>query len=122
MHVERRPTSAWRSPSSTRLWSRRRSTSTRRSTSISAPGRARLDWGERPNGHRYWTPGPVEERECVYTLNEGDTLRISPPGVAGQHRLRVEFAVDAERYLCATVHDLKLKRDIRENARLVKLR
>ncbi|MCX6359715.1 MAG: Hsp70 family protein [Armatimonadetes bacterium] len=89
---------------------------------VGLAGRMRLDWKERQNGHRYWTPGPVEEKECVYTLNEGDTLRISPPGVAGQHRLRVEFAVDAERYLCATIHDLKLKRDIRENARLVKLR
>jgi hypothetical protein len=89
---------------------------------VGLAGRMRIDWVERPNGHRYWTPGPVEEKECVYTLNEGDTLRISPPGVAGQHRLRVEFSVDAERYLCATVHDLKLKRDIRENARLVKLR
>ncbi len=89
---------------------------------VGLAGRARIDWKERAGGHRYWTPTAVEERECVFPLNEGDVIRITPPGRAGQTRLRVEFMVDEDRYLCATVHDLLTKRDIRTNERVVRMR
>lgn len=89
---------------------------------VGLAGRKQAHWQERAGGHRYWTPTAIEERECVYVLNEGDAIPIRPPGVAGQTRLRVDFTVDEDRYLCATVHDLRLKRDLRTNERVVRMR
>lgn len=89
---------------------------------VGLAGRRRVNWQERASGHRYWTPTAIEERECVYVLNEGDAIPIRPPGVAGRTRLRVDFTVDDDRYLCATVHDLQLKRDLRTAERVVRMR
>jgi hypothetical protein len=55
-------------------------------------------------------------------LNEGDAIRLYPPGSGSQARLRVDFTIDGERWLCATVHDLLRDRDIRTNERVIRLR
>jgi len=85
-------------------------------------GRLSLSWRRRGNGNDYWLPEGDEESECVYTLNEGDALRLSPPGQGSQARLRIDFTIDENRFLCATIHDLFRDRDIRQNERVVKLR
>ena len=55
-------------------------------------------------------------------LNEGDQIRFAPPGTGPQARLRIDFTIDDERYLCATIHDLERDRDIRVNDRVYRLR
>ena len=85
-------------------------------------GRLSLGWKRRANGNDYWLPEGNEESECVVTLNEGDSLRLNPPGQGSQARLRIDFTIDDGRYLCATIHDIARDRDIRVNERVVKLR
>ena len=85
-------------------------------------GRVSLPWSKRPNGNEYWLPTGQEEGECVITLNEGDALRLAPPGSGAQARLRIDFTIDVNRYLCATIHDLQRQRDLRTEERVVKLR
>lgn len=85
-------------------------------------GRVSLPWNRRINGNEYWLPTGQEEGECVITLNEGDALRLAPPGSGTQARLRIDFTIDANRYLCATIHDLQRQRDLRNEERVVKLR
>lgn len=85
-------------------------------------GRVSLDWRRRANGNDYWLPKDNEETECVVTLNEGDALRLGPPGVDSRARLRVDFTVDDQRWLCATIHDLLRDRDIRQAERVTRLR
>jgi molecular chaperone DnaK (HSP70) len=87
-------------------------------------GRHAIPWKRRGNGNDYWTPDPntTEESECVVVLNEGDQLRLTPPGQDSRARLRVDFAIDSERFLCATIHDLLRDRDIVTMARIHRLR
>ena len=85
-------------------------------------GRVSLPWKKRLNGNEYWLPNGAEESECVITLNEGDALRLAPPGSGTQARLRIDFTIDANRYLCATIHDLLKQRDLRTEERVVLLR
>ncbi|HLV81072.1 MAG TPA: Hsp70 family protein [Chthonomonadaceae bacterium] len=85
-------------------------------------GRVSLPWTRRINGNEYWTPEGMEENECVVTLNEGDMYRLAPPGSGTQARLRIDFSIDINRYLCATVHDLQRQRDLRTDERVVQLR
>ncbi len=85
-------------------------------------GRLSLSWKRRSNGNDYWLPEGNEEDECVVTLNEGDALKLSPPGMGPQARLRIDFTIDDQRYLCATIHDIVRERDIRTNERVVRLR
>ena len=85
-------------------------------------GRLSLGWKRRANGNDYWLPEGSEESECVVTLNEGDSLRLSPPGLGAQARLRIDFNIDDQRYLCATIHDLHRDKDIRTAERVIKLR
>lgn len=85
-------------------------------------GRTALNWSRRMNGNEYWVPSDAEESECVIALNEGDTLKMARPGQGQQARLRIDFAIDSNRYLCATIHDLLLQRDLRTEERVVKLR
>ena len=85
-------------------------------------GRVSLPWSKRINGNEYWLPEGAEENECVVVLNEGDTFRLAPPGSGTQARLRIDFTIDANRYLCATVHDLQRQRDLRTEERVVQLR
>lgn len=87
-------------------------------------GRHSIPWKRRGNGNDYWTPDPntTEESECVVVLNEGDQLRLTPPGQDSRARLRVDFAIDSERFLCATIHDLLRDRDIVTMARIHRLR
>ena len=85
-------------------------------------GRVSLPWNKRINGNEYWLPNGAEEGECVITLNEGDALRLAPPGSGTQARLRIDFTIDVNRYLCATIHDLQRQRDLRTDERVVRLR
>ena len=85
-------------------------------------GRLSLPWNKRMNGNEYWLPSGAEEGECVVTLNEGDALRLAPPGSGAQARLRIDFTIDADRFLCATIHDLLKQRDLKTEDRVVMLR
>ncbi|HLK56540.1 MAG TPA: Hsp70 family protein [Chthonomonadaceae bacterium] len=85
-------------------------------------GRMSLPWNKRINGNEYWIPSGSEEGECVITLNEGDALRLAPPGSGTQARLRIDFTIDSNRFLVATIHDLLRQRDLRTEDRVVKLR
>ncbi len=89
---------------------------------VGLAGRLALEWRQSRNGHYYWQPKGSEEAECVMALNEGDAIRLFPPGAGSQARLRVDFTIDGERWLCATVHDLLRNRDIRTNERVIRLR
>lgn len=89
---------------------------------VGLAGRLALDWKQSRNGHYYWQPKGTEEAECVMALNEGDAIRLYPPGAGSQARLRVDFTIDSDRWLCATVHDLLRNRDIRTNDRVIRLR
>ncbi len=86
-------------------------------------GRYSIGWKRRGNGNDYWLPSDEEESECVVTLNEGDQLRLAPPGDDSKKaRLRIDFTIDDSRFLCATIHDLQRERDIRTTERVLKLR
>jgi molecular chaperone DnaK (HSP70) len=85
-------------------------------------GRLSLGWKRRGNGNDYWLPNDDEEAECVVTLNEGDQLRLAPPGEGPKARLRIDFTIDDNRFLCATIYDLLRERFIRTEERVAKLR
>jgi hypothetical protein len=86
-------------------------------------GRLSIGWKRRGNGNDYWLPTDEEETECVVTLNEGDNIKLAPPGDdTKKARLRIDFTVDDERFLCATIHDLLRERDIRAEERVFRLR
>ncbi|HEV2473355.1 MAG TPA: Hsp70 family protein, partial [Chthonomonadales bacterium] len=85
-------------------------------------GRVSLPWNRRMNGNEYWIPVGSEENECVSTLNEGDVLKLGVPGTGAQVRLRIDFTIDENRYLCATIHDLLRQKDMRVDERVVRLR
>ncbi len=89
---------------------------------VGLAGRLSLKWARRSNGNDYWMPEGTEEQECVVVLNEGDQIRLAPPGSGPQARLRIDFTIDDTRYLCATIHDLERDRDIRVNDRVYRLR
>lgn len=89
---------------------------------VGLAGRVSLPWKRQPNGHYYWQPEGSEEAECVVVLNEGDAIRLYPPGAGDRARLRVDFTIDQDRWLCATVRDLLRDRDIRTNDRVIRLR
>lgn len=84
-------------------------------------GRA-VEWESRPNGQRYFHPATEGERAFCPCLNESDpAIPLSPPGSGTAPRLRVSWMVDADRWLCATVHDLERKRDLRVREPVVRL-
>lgn len=85
-------------------------------------GRMSIPWTRRNNGNEYWLPSESEENECVIALNEGDALKLVPPGGGTQARLRIDFTIDQDRFLIATIHDLLKQRDLRTEDRVLKLR
>ena len=85
-------------------------------------GRMTIPWSRRMNGNEYWLPSESEESECVIALNEGDALKLVPPGASTQARLRIDFTIDQDRFLIATIHDLLKQRDLRTEDRVMKLR
>lgn len=79
-------------------------------------------WEPRANGNRYFRPSTEGERAFCPCLNEADpALRLDPPGRGTAPRLRVSFMVDADRWLCATVHDLQRKADLQVRKPVVRL-
>lgn len=89
---------------------------------VGLAGRLALKWDRQTNGQFYWQPEGTEEQDCVMVLNEGDAVRLNPPGSGDKARLRVDFTIDNERWLCATVHDLLRGKDLRSNDRVSRLR
>ncbi len=85
-------------------------------------GRMTIPWNRRMNGNDYWLPSEAEESECVVALNEGDALKLAPPGTGTQARLRIDFTIAEDRYLTATIHDLLKQRDLRTEERVLRLR
>ena len=85
-------------------------------------GRLSLNWSRRMNGNEYWLPTGAEEAECVIALNEGDSLKLAPPGAGTQARLRIDFTIDTDRFLVANIHDLLKQKDIKTDERVVMLR
>jgi molecular chaperone DnaK (HSP70) len=89
---------------------------------VGLAGRHALAWNRRANGNYYWLPQGSEENDCVAVLNEGHQIRLTPPGEGSQARLRVEFSIDENRFLRATIHDMKRDKDIYTNEIVQKLR
>ena len=89
---------------------------------VGLAGRLSLNWKRRANGNDYWLPTDDEENECVHALNEGDVIRLNPAGQeGGRARLRIEFTIDEDRYLVASMYDLLRDREFRSE-RVQKLR
>ncbi len=82
-----------------------------------------VEWSERPNGSRYFVPRTAGERAFCLCLNEADpALPLNPAGKGASPRLRVTYAVDENRWLCVTVHDLQRKTDLKVRHPVVRLR
>ena len=82
-----------------------------------------VKWEDRPNETRYFTPRTEGERSFCICLNEAEpALPLNPPGRGTSPRLRVTYSVDANRWLCVTVHDLQRKTDLRVEHPVVRLR
>jgi len=82
-----------------------------------------VEWATRPNGTDYFVPKTEGEHAFCLCLNEGDeALPLTPPGRGQSPRLRVTYSVNAERWLCVTVHDLLRKVDLKVQEPVVRLR
>lgn len=82
----------------------------------------RVEWAERSNGNHYFLPDTEAQRAFCPCLNEADpALELDPPGRGTGPRLRVSFMIDADRWLCATVHDLEKKVDLQVRRPVVRL-
>ncbi len=83
----------------------------------------RVDWEDRVNGTQFFVPDTPGARAFCVCLNEADpALPLNPPGRGTAPRLRVTYAVDENRWLCVTVHDLQRKVDLHVRHPVVKLR
>ncbi|MDQ2687752.1 MAG: Hsp70 family protein [Armatimonadota bacterium] len=86
-------------------------------------GQAPAVWQSRPNGKRYWAPQSTDEQAQVVEVNPADApLRLRPVGRGTSPRLRVTYALNADRWLCVTVEDLVSSLPLRVNAPVVRLR
>lgn len=80
-------------------------------------------WEGRSNGRAYWKPANESERERVVCLNEADPeIPLKPQGRVNQPRLRVTFRVDESRRVRATIHDLELRKNLKEDVELAEVR
>ncbi|MEP0766018.1 MAG: Hsp70 family protein [Fimbriimonadia bacterium] len=84
-------------------------------------GRRSVPWRPRAQAH-YWNPQSDAEQEAIVALNPGDVIRMPSPGRGPEARLRIEFSIDEQRHLVATIYDLHRKTYLRENERVVQLR
>lgn len=83
----------------------------------------RVAWEERANGNLYFAPRTEGERAFCPCLNEADSaFPLAPPGRGSAPRLRVSYMVDADRWLCATVHDLERRADLQVRRPVARLR
>ncbi len=82
-----------------------------------------VEWQARPNGTQYFIPKTEGEHAFCICLNEGDeALPLNPPGRGTSPRLRITYSVNADRWLCVTVHDLQRKVDLKVKEPVVRLR
>lgn len=82
-----------------------------------------VNWDSRSNGGLYFAPRTEGERAFCLCLNEADpALPLNPPGHGTAPRLRVTYSVNANRWLCISVHDLQRKTDLRVGHPVVRLR
>jgi molecular chaperone DnaK (HSP70) len=84
-------------------------------------GRRSVPWRARAQA-RYWTPGSEQEHEAVVCLNAGDVIRLASPGTGNEARLRIDFWLDEQRHLVASIYDLVRKSILRDKERVVQLR
>jgi hypothetical protein len=68
-------------------------------------GHAPVAWSEEPGGRRVWRPTSSTEHGRALVINEGETRLELPPTRRSPRRVRVEYRVDADRYLRWTVRD-----------------
>jgi molecular chaperone DnaK (HSP70) len=86
-------------------------------------GQEPVSWRAGPNGNSYWTPRTEQERGTAVALNPTDApLPLRPAGQGASPRLRVTYAVDADRWLCVTIEDLVRKQRLRANEPVARLR
>lgn len=80
-------------------------------------------WETQSSGTNYFVPTTEGDHAFCICLNEGDeALPLSPAGSGSSPRLRVTCGVNAERWLCVTVHDLLRKVDLKVKEAVVRLR
>jgi molecular chaperone DnaK (HSP70) len=84
-------------------------------------GRRSVPWQMRAQAH-YWNPGSEQEQEAVVCLNAGDVIRLASPGTGSEARLRIDFWIDDQRHLVASMYDLQRKSLLRDHERVVQLR
>ncbi len=84
-------------------------------------GRRSVPWRARAQAN-YWNPDTEHEQEAIVCLNAGDVIRMASPGTGNEARLRIEFWLDEQRHLVASIYDLSRKSYMREKERVVQLR
>jgi hypothetical protein len=86
-------------------------------------GQAPVAWAPGLNGQPYWAPETPAQRALIVELNPGDRpLALRPHGKGTSPRLRVTYAINADRWLCVTVEDLVRKQTLRVQEPVVRLR
>jgi molecular chaperone DnaK (HSP70) len=86
-------------------------------------GQVPVSWQPRLNGSRYWTPQTEPERHLARELNPaGAPMPLRPAGSGTSPRLRVTYAINADRWLCTTVEDLLRREPLRINEPVARLR
>lgn len=86
-------------------------------------GQAPVRWERRANGNQYWGAQNADERSLVVELNPADAaLPLRPAGAGTSPRLRVTYAINADRWLTMTVEDLVAKRTLRDQEAVIRLR
>ena len=86
-------------------------------------GQEPVRWDEAVNGQRYWTPVSEKDKSLAVTLNPGDErIALRPTGVGTSPRLRVNYRINADRWLCTTVEDLVRKQTLIDDQPVVRLR
>lgn len=82
-----------------------------------------VNWRGQADGSKRFAPGNGEDEAFCICLNEQSApLPLRPAGRGTAPRLRVTYSVDAERWLCVTVHDLLQKTDLKVHQPVVRLR
>lgn len=84
-------------------------------------GRRSVPWRPRAQA-LYWTPQSEGEQEAIVCLNAGDVIRLASPGSGSEARLRIDFWLDEQRHLIASIYDLAKKSQLRDKERVVQLR
>jgi len=86
-------------------------------------GHQPVAWERRPNGGLYWAPSGPDERAMAVELNPDDKpIQLRPPGRGTAPRLKVTYAINADRWLYTTVFDLVRGEALRIDEPVARLR